>query len=242
MEKSDDTNENEEKWLYNYTLSSEEKLMEKDLDPEFYQGRRIISRDTPIDKGVFMVLGIQEAIVVDLSKDKYIYEFYRTAEKEINKLNLKPLLKKTKIKLEEQILNIVFNIVKSKIEYSKEKTEQNLYRIKEKHKLNTITDVKVKLGYILKNGYGVCRHSCLVTGVIIEKLITEGYLKGNVSIDRNMSTEKGGHAWCRYTNDKGQTHILDTAQQENPVKLEDTINGYWNYHRPKEVTITRSEI
>jgi len=234
--KMGNSKDDEDIWQYTYTLTSENMLKNQNLNPQFYQGRQIISRDTSIDKGVFVNLGgTEEALVVDLNKDKYLQQIYSDTEQEIKKLNLDSSTIKSKSELEQQILTIVFNSVRSRIKYSKEKLEDRLNQIKKENNVETIENKKIKLGYILKNNYGVCRHLCLVTGVVIEKLIKEGYLNGKVSIDRNKNDEqKKGHAWCRYTSQFEGIYILDTAQLKTPMKLENTQNCYWNYFRPDD--------
>ncbi|MCK4826180.1 hypothetical protein KA005_61120, partial [bacterium] len=93
-------------------------------------------------------------------------------------------------------------------------------------------DQKVMLDQFLRYGVGVCRHSALTAGLLLELLIKEKYLDGQVSVDRN--TVEGGHAWARYTNTKGTVYIIDITQEFFGTLDEAVVNGKWDYSREED--------
>jgi hypothetical protein len=68
---------------------------------------------------------------------------------------------------------------------------------------------------------------------LLERLKNEGYVAGNVSIDRNSIPGLGGHAWVRYQNSKDVVFVIDPAQ--NYVgRLDEAPKQGWSYKRPEE--------
>lgn len=180
----------------------------------YYQGRRVITRDTPIDGGVYLGKGAREAIVVDSTK----YE------------DIKKLYEKTKIKLldhdELSVLKSVYDAVHEAMPLRNGEFVENA--------INTYclkNDTKITLDFFIRGGFGVCRHRALAVGVLLELFKKEGFLKGKISIDRNHGFI-GGHAWCRYTSPDGKVFIID-EMLEYLGKLSDA-NTCWDYRRPED--------
>ena len=183
----------------------------------YYQGRRIISTNSPIDGGVCIGEKQREAIVVDSGKDKEVKKLY-TLVKKFSLVN--GSIKK------ELILPMTFGIVSEKIEYNKEKTRKIMTHLK------VSNDDKVSIDTIIDLGFGESSHLALICGAILELAIKEALLHGQVNIDRN-STYNNGRTWCRYTSFIDETLILDVAE---PFfgKLEDGLaKGFWCYDRPE---------
>ncbi|MFH1065535.1 MAG: hypothetical protein V1734_03455 [Nanoarchaeota archaeon] len=194
-----------------------EKRLEDVLEGESYLGRKIIHRDSPIDKGVYLGAGEREAIVVDSEKYPAIRKLYEKAkEKALIGIASENVVKGL-------ILNAVYSTVKESMNYDNEAVDR-LVDI-----CNSGTDGKIALDIFIKNKVGVCRHMALACGALLELFKKDGFVSGNVSIDRN--TDGSGHAWCRYTNSGGEVYILDVAQSYIG-RMEKAEN--WDYRRPDE--------
>ena len=82
---------------------------------------------------------------------------------------------------------------------------------------------------------GVCRHQALLCGYLLEKLIKDERISGKVSVDRNFVEGLGGHAWARYTTDRGKVYILDVAQNYKGCLGDMTKKqSRWFYERPED--------
>lgn len=193
------------------------KRLEDVLEEGMYKGRRIIKRDSTIDGGVYLGAHHREAIVVDSEKSHSIKELYAKARD-------RALIDKVDISIAKGlILNAVFDIVKEAMNYDEKAVDALVDSV------NCGKDGKMPLGIFIRNHAGVCRHMALACGVLLELFKRDGFVSGNVNIDRN--TDKGGHAWCRYTNSGGEVYILDVAQ-DYVGRLEKATN--WDYRRPDE--------
>jgi hypothetical protein len=93
-------------------------------------------------------------------------------------------------------------------------------------------DGKIALDMFLNEGVGVCRHKALATGAVIEQFQDDGYLTGDVSVDRNQD-DRGGHAWVRYETSGGDVQIIDPTQDVF-APLEETVDEFWDYARPED--------
>ncbi|MDI6737904.1 MAG: hypothetical protein QME12_05325 [Nanoarchaeota archaeon] len=194
-----------------------EKRLEDVLEEGMYMGRRIIHRDTPIDGGVYIGAGEREAIVVDSDKYPAIRKLYEKAKE-------KALVDKVDISVAKVlILNAVYDTVKEAMKYD-EKAVDALVNLCHSGK-----DGKIALDMFISRNIGVCRHMALTCGALLELFKKEGYLRGDISIDRN--TDGSGHAWCRYTNSGGEVYILDVAR-DYIGRIEKAAN--WDYRRPDE--------
>lgn len=190
-----------------------------------FAGRPIIARDTPINGGVYLGSGEREAIVVD--DQKYPQELNQ-AYQELRR------------KMEQEkgggkgIFEHVNDVAKEALGGS-----ENLAEIGKKvdQLVESLTkkygpDTKVALNDFIKEKAGLCRHRSLLAGYLIERLVNEGVLRGNVSIDRNYLPNEGGHAWVRW--EAARTHqvfIIDPSM--NYVGRIENAPKDWNYQRPK---------
>lgn len=187
----------------------------------YFKGRHIIGRDTPIQGGVYIGAGDREAIVVDDTNNL----------SELDKIYKLLIQKREEIVAEggsftKGILEDVFTTVQQVLLLDKQKVQEI------NNTLNLNHNEKVTLDTYIRNKAGVCRHQALLGGYILERLAKEGYIKGQVSIDRNFIPGKGGHAWIRYTSGEGRVVILDPAR--NFIGYLDTVGkgAGWSYERP----------
>ncbi|MEK6864758.1 MAG: hypothetical protein AABX27_05670, partial [Nanoarchaeota archaeon] len=140
------------------------KRLEGVLEGEFYKGRRIVHRDSPIDGGVYLGAGEREAIVVDSEKYAEINKLYSIAKE-------KALIGKVEKNVAKGlILNAVYDTVKEAMNYNKAAVK-GLVAI-----CNSGTDGKIALDIFIKNKVGVCRHMALACGALLELFKKEGYI------------------------------------------------------------------
>lgn len=192
-------------------------LHEQRQDGEYYQGRKIIARDTPINKGVYFMNEF-EAVVVDDEDDPAILAVFKDILKKLGEEQRAGRDYKSKA------LDIVYETVVQLMPYDHGDTRAKAINQK-------VGDLqKVQLGAFI--GKGVCRHQALLIGYLLEKLVSVGLLNGKVSVDRNI-TKEGGHAWARYTTASGDRHILDAAQGYKGL-IEKAGKKRWPYARPGE--------
>ena len=187
-----------------------------------FQGRRCIRRDEPVSGGVWVVPGVQEAIVVD--PQKYPEEYDRLYESAKQKASPLGVVERGRV------LRAVFETVKEAMPYSQRGVDNVLEGLG--------PDKKIELSSFIANRTGVCRHQALACCALLERFKSEGHIRGNVSADRNMNFsprgDAGGHAWARYTNSAGEVFILDVAQKFVGSLQESIGLGAWNYLRPEE--------
>jgi len=191
-----------------------------------FAGRPIIARDTPINEGVYLGSGEREAIVVD--DQKYPKEL-NSVYKEVLKRQQR-LMKKTKGSFKEGVLTTVFDFVRKKLRYNPQEVEDLVFKLTGSR---AGKDRKVTLNHLIRAEVGICRHQALLAAYLLERLKNEGYVAGNVSVDRNSIPGLGGHAWVRYQNSKDVVFVIDPAQ--NYVgRLDEAPKQGWSYKRPEE--------
>ncbi len=202
---------------------------------EYYQGRPLIHRDSPIDGGVYLGAGQREAIVVDSTRsDSKIRELYQKVlarAREYDPVEKKYTLNKGKV------LNAVFDTVKEAMPVQDDAAVQ---RIVDRRAVGK--DGKIDLDVFIKEGVGECRHDALACAVLLELLKKDGFVSGRASVDRNAAFYpegddrlSGGHAWCRYTNSVGEVYVLDVAQGFIGSLEEASKNPKaWAYQRPDD--------
>lgn len=194
---------------------------EQVTDEPVYQGRRVISRDKPINGGVYLGGSAREAIVVDDSRENsQLLQMYTSFLKDFEKI-----IAIDPDTLINERLKMLFEFVREKMPYN----ENNVNHINSQLK----PDQKVGLERFLGDG-GVCRHQGLFAAYLLEKLITEGKMSGQVSVDRNYVPGLGGHGWARYTAANGEVYIIDAAQQYVGKLREIKPGIQWFYNRPNE--------
>jgi hypothetical protein len=218
-------------------------------DLEKRLNRPAITRDSPIDKGVFYIAGSNgrssmEAIVVDSEKyDALKMLFDQTKERIADEYNFDPcngeeikgnvrynpetgevILPKTLS--DTLLLKEVYTTVKETMRYDNDAVEKIVDII------GVRNNGKIALDSFIYQKVGVCRHMALTCGALIELFKKEGHLNGKPSIDRN-SNDSSGHAWCRYTDEYNNVWILDVAQNFCG-ELKDATSSNWSYKRPED--------
>jgi hypothetical protein len=217
-------------WMYTEAMRHEHGDM--------YLDRPLITRDSPINGGVYYGTYGGEAIVVD--PENYPEQYDRYYKKATELASVDGRISRP------DILNAVFDTVASEMTYSQDGVDDMLAAIATQRGLTDYPDgAKIELGAFMQKGVGVCRHQALVCAVMLEKFKKDGLIRGEISVDRNMQwnprrAKHDGHAWARYTAQSGNVIILDVAQ-EYFGRLEDTRDkDYWNYLRPNEQEIIRA--
>ncbi len=187
---------------------------------KIFQGRPIIGRDRKINGGVYLGESSREAIVVDDAKDPLLEKIYQELLKRRRDAELKGK------DFKDGVLEEVWELVNQVMPYDE-------LRVQEINESLSEPDTKIYLSAFI--GGGVCRHQALLIGFLLEKLSKEGFVGGNVSIDRNYVPDQGGHAWARYTNSRGDVFILDSAQHYIG-RLDEMSNdrSRWFYERPED--------
>lgn len=184
-----------------------------------YQGRHIIERDSDIEGGVYLGGGEREAIVVD-SEYGAIPELY-----EDTKDTAEELAQENNSTINTYAPLAAYRTVRDTLEFDKEEVNDLVERN------NVEDDGKIALDMFLNNGVGVCRHAALATGTVLEHFQEDGYINGDISVDRNQDS-RGGHAWVRYEDQNG-VRILDPTQDVfSPLEL--TEDSFWDYARPED--------
>ncbi|MEK6888308.1 MAG: hypothetical protein AABX14_05170 [Candidatus Aenigmatarchaeota archaeon] len=201
------------------TISIHSRLGDKIKNGTHYKGRPIIHRDSPIDGGVYLGANAREAIVVDSSKDPDVRELYKNVRRKSR--NMFGFFRG------KFVLPAVFDAVAESMPDQDEDAVNEVLR-----KYDVGKDTKIYLGVFLREGAGLCRHDALACGVALELLKKNGYINGNVSVDRNELY--GRHAWTRYT-DKSGIHVIDVGLNYlGPLQGPD---AKWHYARPEDLRL-----
>ncbi|RME54805.1 hypothetical protein D6777_02620 [Candidatus Woesearchaeota archaeon] len=204
------------KWI-NTVLTR--KRLEDKIQDDTYKGRPLIFRDSRINGGVYLGSNRREALVVDFDKDSYLSSLYEQAKEKcfMGRKFVKQLVLPT-------VYSLVQNSMPERLPHGFLKYSQ----FKD--------DVKVYLGFFIKNGKGCCRHRALATAALLEKFADEGYIRGKASVDRNI-IGKDSHAWCRYTAHDGTVVILDTQfDYLGPLNTKP-----WDYMRKSDKSFINGE-
>ncbi len=203
----------------------EERELPEGEKAGFFQERRLITRDSPINDGVYVCLHqdlSREAVVVDDKKQKKLGEVYQKL------LRRRERAQQRGETFKKGVLPEVFNLVLEILPYDREKAEQVVSG-------SVKIGRKVALEIFIENQAGVCRHQALLVAYLLERLKREGKIHPqSISVDRNFIVGKGGHAWVRYVNSVGEIFIIDPAKHFIG-KLDDPKRPDWPYERPEEV-------
>lgn len=200
-------------------------LYEEGGGPErtgIWGGRPIISRDSPINGGVYLGAGPHEALVID--DQKYPEELNRVYNGVISQMARQD---------GKSVFQKVFGVVGENLGGRQgqkliDRVEAEVDKLTAKYG----PDTKVPINDFIRKKIGYCRHRAVLGAYILERLVKEGHIRGSVSVDRNEVPGLGGHAWVRWTEPSGQVYILDSAI--GYVGSLDTAPAVWNYRRPGE--------
>lgn len=189
-----------------------------------FQGRGIIGRDCPINGGVYLGGGEREAVVVD---DKTQPELVATYQELLKRRMAKAQKGET---FKGNVLGEAFDLTRELLPYSKDIVSEMVRGLP--------PDQEVPLSSFLKRRGGICRHQALLAAYLLEKLKTDGYVQGQVSVDRNYVPGQGGHAWVRYVNSVGEIFIIDPAQNFIGT-IKEAGKDQWFYERPSTKPIDK---
>ncbi len=189
----------------------------------YFAGRRIIGRDTPINKGISIGDSSREMIVVDDEKFPKLKKIYGDLfEKRKQELIGNREREKTGT---AEILDTVYRHVLDVMPYSTEIAEEIRKQV---------IDRKISLTVFVDKKGGQCRHQVLLAGYLIEKMISEGLLDGKVAVNRNFIKIIGGHTWVKFTDENKQVYIVDPAQKFCGTLEEAKKIVPWFYEEPKK--------
>lgn len=184
----------------------------------FFKGRRIISRDTPINSGVYIGAGAREASIVDdLKYPEELNEVYT---------GLRTRLRQD---VNRTVVEHVYDITAQVLGEDHQDVEDKVQEVV-KFAMQFGSDTKIDLGSFIRAGAGVCRHRALLAGYLLEKLINEKVIEGRVFVDRNTILGRGGHSWVRFEEVSGRVIIIDPSL--GYVGLIQTAPSIWSYERP----------
>jgi hypothetical protein len=187
-------------------------------------GRHVIAQDTLINGGMYLGAAGREIIIVDDSRDQRRYDqvynsalkgIYETAEAEPD------------FGVLSKVLIPTYTAVRRAIPYNEVGVDQLTLGY---------PNYRMDLAKFIMRRTGIVRHQALLTGYILERMIDEGELmsEDNVSIDRSVSSDGGGHAWVRYTASDGSPYIIDPALSL-VRSYGQTTDAPWEYGRPDEL-------
>ncbi len=188
---------------------------------DIFKGRPMISRDRPINGGVYVTAGYSEAIVVDDTKDAALNQVYQELLRRLRRPETPGRYYK------DNLLEDVWNLVRETIPYDREYTDWIVSQI-------YANDAKVELSKFFPGG--VCRHQALLVAYLLERFINEGLVNGRISVDRNSISGRGSHAWARFVDSAGEVWIIDPAQNLPVMRLDEVPKGKnrWLYERPED--------
>ena len=94
----------------------------------------------------------------------------------------------------------------------------------------------IELSEYIERGIGVCRHQALLSALLTEAAIKQGYLVGSVGVERNHDlAADGAHAWAVLRSDKTRDDdvIIDAAQNYVGSRLNARRDPHrWRYYLP----------
>lgn len=208
----------------NFTQSVVDRLQhapEDETAPHgYYQGHKIIGRESKTVKGgVYLSLGSEAVVVDDTSPTLQKATEYMRAE----------LPRYTRDPSEaslQSILERVNEITQTLLPYNDAITD----RLSKPHYDN---NGLINLSEYVDAGGGVCRHQCLLAAYLMEDLVENGTLSGNVRVERNRDNSlHGAHAWAVLEMPGEQPLVVDPAQDFVGSKSEAQQQDRWKYDLP----------
>ena len=193
----------------------------------FFNGVRVISRDTPINNGIYLRRSSEnEAVLIDDQKDALLKGSFDMIERELlAELAAKP--PESDQEKEEAILNKIFVTVARFIPSDPTTAQKRI-------DTEPGQDKVMRLSKFFLAGFP--HHQALYAGYLLEKCIEKGHLQGKVSIDRNRMVNGGSNVWVRYIDGDNNVHVLDVAKEFkgklDPAKQKEYP---WSYFRPEDL-------
>lgn len=182
----------------------------------FFQGRPIIGSHSRIAGGVYLGRRPREAIVVDFARQggdllRVYRELIEQIQADVRSATLWPL-SETRLRqrasslLRGELCARMRALIAREMPFSRPVVAQ----VARDHKLGA--DDKILLDVYIRRHGGVCRHQVCLIGALLERLVDEGWLIGQVAIVRKHAPGHFSHAWIRYDGADGAVYIFDAAQ------------------------------
>ena len=169
----------------------------------YYEGRRIITEDSPINGGVYLGAIAHEAVVVD--------EKYGTLNALYNELILRFTRENSRRDcLEERIFQQAIRLAREKLPLNGEGVRALAF----KHHIRP--DRKAALDFYIKERKGAPRHQVLLAGYFLEKLKNRGLIDGQISIDPHFSELPAEDEKLIFTTSSGAVFTFD-PRLESPL-------------------------
>lgn len=204
---------------WNYTGTARMWAAQREQPEGYYNGRPIISRDTPVDGGVDIRSASfdAEAITLDTATHRDEYDLlYKDFLKEYETACF------GSADTEKRAIMAAYRTVSSRMKYS----EQSVgYDAKGR---------EIDLIRYIRAGVGVCRHMSLASTWLLQEAYDKGLVDGWASSDANYSPGSSGHQWTRYTSPNGRVTIVDNAQNYIGSLERAILLRRWDYARPPE--------
>lgn len=162
----------------------------------FFNGRPIIGESTTINRGVYLGVFPQEALVVDERHGSLRPIFYELVSS-ITNLDRQGRLN------EHEVLAQMCALVTRRIRFSPDGFEE----LVEKEGLEA--DNKTSLDLFLHAQIGLARHQVLLAGYLIERLKKRGVISGYLSLDGNVSDDFAQDDRLIYTSPSGRLFVFD---------------------------------
>lgn len=144
----------------------------------------------------------REILTVDPKNTPLLDAAYKTLKERIRKSDE-----------EEKILETVLLLVRDEL-FERERSQEVFS--------NITAEEEIPLETFLENKIGICRHFALTTTLLIDRLIKEEILIGEVKLIRE-ETPFGRHGWTLFTSGSGRWHIdpyLDSMENaKNSIGL-----------------------
>ena len=214
------------------TQNEHTEFFSKQPEAETYQGRQVIKPGSRIEGGV-LLNNHGEATVVD--PEKHPDQYNRILEKAVEKATVDDNISRG------HILNAVFDTVRQEMPYSQTGVNHILDSIATKQGKTDFTDgTKVDLASFIEHGVGVSHHQALATGFMLEKFKDAGYIRGEISIERDENYKKSHEidndvpTWIRYKNSKDKVIIMYPARNFIGSPEEAKYLSGFDYLRPEE--------
>ena len=105
---------------------------------------------------------------------------------------------------------------------------------------SNLPDEPLNLSKFVDAGVGVCREQALLAASLIESLCSQGLLRGQVGVERNVNVmvdkaDTGGHEWAVFRVDDNHDHdiIVDPAQNYVGPRKHNRRDIHWDYEIPR---------
>jgi hypothetical protein len=182
-----------------------------------YNGRPIIGSGARIDGGVYLGRKPREAIVVDSrgaqgQLARVYHDLVNRVHGEVEAglgataVSTSAFLREARRWFRTHLLTLLADLIRREMPYD-EAVVRDVAVIRA---LRPDDEVELDI-YVTARG-GVCRHQVCLLGLVLELAVRDGWLVGEVHLDRKHVPGYFSHAWVRFVDPYGDVLILDPAQ------------------------------